>query len=823
MWRRPARAWGVLTLAAVTSLLTRALPGQVIRGAISDRATGAPLAGAIITGGKDSASAGASRVMSDVSGQYSWRPPAAGDWVLEVHAIGYRPTQQRISVQPGETVRQDIGLERAPLSLSSVRVERESSCSARADLAADASLVWNDVWSALAGAATSRSVRRETASVMRFVRTREPMTGLVLDETRTSRTGANWQSFTAVAASELARTGFRVEHSDGTVTFNAPDAETLIAPEFIARHCYAVTRRDDAEPLLGIAFWPHKRFVSEDVEGVLWADARTRELRRVEFRYPALTALDPSADFGGFASYLRQADGSWIIDAWQIRVPIIQRTRRITALGTRRLGEDTQDSVTLISEEGGFVLGVGQGRLPVIAGEVRDSSGRPMPGVDIELAGTEVSARSDSVGAYQLTNVVPGRYLVRATRVGTATTPTVWAETTLVVDGNSPRRWSPQLAVANSIALACPARKGKTTDTALMLLVRDASTQRPRRNQRLQMQLISFEGRGLQQLRQRESRQERTSDWRGVIAICDIVASGAVRFRLPDASSWGESVRLDGQFNLLTIGVDSAAGTVRVTGAPAVETTATALTPTAPVAGRGSLSGRVISADSTGTPLAGAEVWIAGSARSIRTSSTGGFQFDDLPLGNVALQVRHLGYSPSQRVVTLGSAGGDTLTVRLSPLATLLPTVAVTANAELLRVGMREFASRRQAGFGHFADAKDIERTHARSLSSVVMTIAGGLVLVRINKGGFTGGGYAVASRRFRTLSSSEPCFSQVFLNGTRMYPEMSGDVKETPFALEQLPLEDVVGVEVYKSAAETPLQFTGPAAACGTVVIWTK
>jgi hypothetical protein len=38
---------------------------------------------------------------------------------------------------------------------------------------------------------------------------------------------------------------------------------------------------------------------------------------------------------------------------------------------------------------------------------------------------------------------------------------------------------------------------------------------------------------------------------------------------------------------------------------------------------------------------------------------------------------------------------------------------------------------------------------------------------------------------------------------------------------LDELPVEDVAAVEIYKSALETPMQFSGLNAACGTIVIW--
>ncbi|MFN8580457.1 MAG: carboxypeptidase regulatory-like domain-containing protein [Gemmatimonadaceae bacterium] len=794
----------------------RSVAAQGVRGVITDRETTAPIAGAIVSGSRDSLTAPI-RVLSNAAGRFSWRARSAGTWDVEVRAIGYRPATRTVTIGEAETATLDVALERAPISIARVRVESSSSCQSRSELTGDASVVWNDVWSALAGVSVSGSVRRERATLVRYVRLRQAGTELIEQETRTTRTGGQWQPFTALAAAELARTGFRVENPDGSVTFNAPDAETLIAPQFIERHCYGLTSRAGDTAMVGLAFWPHRRYESVDVEGVLWADAQSRELRRVEFRYPSLAGLAHGNTFGGFTSYTRQPDGSWVIDAWQIRVPVVSSTQRIVRFGNRRLGEDSRDSVVMISEEGGLVGMTGaSGFLQTLTGTVRDSAGRPLRGARIELLGTVLSATSDSLGAFELPDVIPGRYLAQMSVQRTSMSAGFLAQDTLLVAARGSVTWSPTASVPASLAVACPGvRKGKKT--AALFVMRDARTRQPLRDRALQLQWSSFEGPDLSQLRRRDQKIERTSDWRGMVALCDVPGTRLeVQLRQPDAATWSDPVRLDGEFNLVDVLLAGAATSI-----DAPRATSLGAAP-AVIETRGALVGRVVADDSARTPLSDAEVMVEGSTQPVRTGQAGGFRFDDLPTGSVLLSVRRLGYVPVRRVVSVGADGAQEVRVTLSRIATLLPEVTVSAEAGLARIGMRDFARRRTAGFGIYVDSAGIDRMHAHSLSSVVVTAGSGLRLVRANIKGFTGGGYVLASMRYANLSGQQACFSQVFLNGVRVYPQPAAKDDE-PFVLDQIPVDQVVGVEVYRGAAETPIELTGPTAACGTVVIWTK
>jgi hypothetical protein len=43
-----------------------------------------------------------------------------------------------------------------------------------------------------------------------------------------------------------------------------------------------------------------------------------------------------------------------------------------------------------------------------------------------------------------------------------------------------------------------------------------------------------------------------------------------------------------------------------------------------------------------------------------------------------------------------------------------------------------------------------------------------------------------------------------------------------TPFNINSIYSQDVIGIEIYTPAA-TPAQYMGPGSGCGTIVIWTK
>lgn len=804
---------------------------QLVRGRVLDGSTGQPLLGAVVIGraGHDDSAAVVFRALSDATGRFFWRAPTAGRYQLEIRSIGFVPAQREVTLAPAETLPFEVALERAPLKLATIHVAGRNSCTARRELPVDASILWDDVWSALSAAVASRETRQQVLRLMRYVRVRRWPGDIVEREDRSYASGTSDQSFVAETAADLAKSGFRVENDDGSQTFYGPDAETLTAPEFIARHCFAPTRSDSAGVRrVGIAFWPLRRYESIDVEGVLWVDAATRQLQQLEFTYPALRDVDDGRLFGGFASYARQADGTWIIDAWQIRVPVVFSTQRVVVLNGRRFGASTENHVVNVSEEGGVAAWPGSPRqLGVIAGHVRVAADAISSGITVELVGTDIAALTDRTGGFRLAGVLPGRYTIRATRPSDNFTGAILAESVIDIGRGDSVVWAPEASEADAIRAACPDRSRRSRDGVLVAVMRNAATQRPLPGQRLQLSATIFSGDSISRMRRRDETFERTSDHGGLVVVCSVPTNAFIRIRRPGQQDWMTAARYAGSFSLVSVEVDTATSSLAVA---AAERSIPFVEPPGPVTrSRGSIIGRVVSEDSVSQPLFGAEVVLGGSSKRFRTSADGVFRFDDVPVGPVVLGVRHLGFVPAQRAVDVGPSSGDTVAIRLSRVLALLDPVRVEAAGGLVSSGMREFAARRRAGFGAFVDAADIEKSRAGNLSSVVLASAGGLELVRINVGGVAGGGYAAVSRRYHSMSTGRGCFSQVFLNGARVYPQASAGDKglafssDSPFVLDQIPIDQILGVEIYKGAADTPLEFSGPSAACGTVVIWTR
>ncbi len=231
------------------------------------------------------------------------------------------------------------------------------------------------------------------------------------------------------------------------------------------------------------------------------------------------------------------------------------------------------------------------------------------------------------------------------------------------------------------------------------------------------------------------------------------------------------------------------------------------------------LAGVVVRADNDSV-LGDVEVRISPTTRVTRTSPDGNFAFDSLVPGPYTISFRHIGFLPESYGFDLREDHNELLRVRLRALTPTLAEVNVRASSMPLE--LRAFEKRRADGIGRFIGPEDLRAFGGRAVSSLVQQKIAGFQVVRITRGSLSGGS-AIASRRFHSAGARRPedavCFAQVFLNGLRMTRPGGGE----PFDIDGLRVEEVLAMEFYRGAAETPTEFNGPMAACGTVVIWTK
>ncbi|MDF1504530.1 carboxypeptidase regulatory-like domain-containing protein [Roseisolibacter sp. H3M3-2] len=237
------------------------------------------------------------------------------------------------------------------------------------------------------------------------------------------------------------------------------------------------------------------------------------------------------------------------------------------------------------------------------------------------------------------------------------------------------------------------------------------------------------------------------------------------------------------------------------------------------------LRGRVLAGDSAGgRPVPDAEVAIPALGRTARADSAGAFVFDRLPVGELELQVRRLGFEPATRRVAIeGAAETVSLVVRLSARVQSLTPVNVRDSAARPAVILtrRHERERAAAHGGTFLDDTLLARSENTVMSTLLRRVPG-TSLIRYQAGGRSY--MALGSRRGgMTFQAKNPnCFYQVYVDGVQMFvPSARND--DPPPDIDQFRPVDLEGVEIYRGSARTPTQYVGTGAACGTVLFWSR
>jgi hypothetical protein len=388
------------------------LRAQIIRGAVTERATNAPVDGVVLSV-LDPRDTVVVQVLSNEGGGFEIRLPAAGTYSIDVKRIGVRRARiGPITVAAGETHRLDIPVEPLPAVLSSVRITGRTSCVRNPETNAKTAALWEDARAALTAAVISRDLRTGADSVIRFERKLDVSTWRVLYETRRKVSASLDRPFRSLPAEVLSIGGYVTVNQDGSTDYYAPDADVLLSDTFLADHCFRI-EPGTFEHLgqVGLGFEPIPQRKIPDVKGVLWMDEKTNELRTLEFNYSWLPNDVRTVDYGGTVSFFRMPGGRWIVRNWRIRMPEFGRERRDGGqIAYARSGRPT---VVRISEEGGAVP---LATLLNQAGRVHGTvvfdtvSNRPIPGITVALEGTADSTYTAADGTFELPFIQPGSY-----------------------------------------------------------------------------------------------------------------------------------------------------------------------------------------------------------------------------------------------------------------------------------------------------------------------------------------------------------------------------------------------------------------------------
>jgi hypothetical protein len=262
------------------------------------------------------------------------------------------------------------------------------------------------------------------------------------------------------------------------------------------------------------------------------------------------------------------------------------------------------------------------------------------------------------------------------------------------------------------------------------------------------------------------------------------------------------------------------------------------------------LTGR-ITTDSGGA-ISYAGIRIPELERIARADSAGGFRIEQLAPGTYVVIAEAPGFRARRTVVTLAAGESRTHDFVLAKSAHLLATVNVRAKAPpRVSLKMMDFERRRQRGYGRFITRAELERAPGRQLEHVLRAAGAAARFVRAPSGQT----WLISSRQtaaHHTLNSATSdhlltatCPVQVVLDGVvissstsprvprpQVTPNARGGVSDPttqvqggddPVDLSFFFSDQLEGVEFYADATMTPFEYRTPAAACGTLVLWTR
>jgi len=667
--------------------------------------------------------------------------------------------------------------------------------------------LWSEARKTLEATRIAQDERRFAVTLTRYERVLALPDSIVRSTRSFTQAGVSENPFVSLHPDSIAQTGYRGKVASRDV-YLGPDARGIMSDQFVAGHCFG-TRRDGPAGTVGLAFRPSRNAGQVEVEGVLWLDSASAELRSMEYRYTPAIARTSAG--GGTVEFGRLPSGVWGVRRWAIRVPVFE-VRESSRRPDGALGRFVDTVVTSIQEEGGEVLtGVGGGATSAatrVRGVVFDSTrGIMLAAAVVTLEGAGRTVRSDAAGRFLIDSLTEvGAFQLRfwhprldSLGIGMPRAPL------RVRRGEEAPAY---LAIPGAASIArerCGVAPAAPT-RVVAGVVRRAGDRTPIGGgevivlERMPETSVGDSSRPDGALR----RHSTSASESGRYAFCLLSTRSTAWLIARSGGRWSQPLALTDSATTIALDVE-----VPLSDARAVDTSARARPIVelrrAPLAGDdASVEGWVLFSDEP--PSAPVQVVVDGRVLTT-VLPVGHFQVERIAEGSRQLTLRAPGLTPASANLSVRRGESMMLLVTLErPVAAMATVVVPGRSTEASWV--RGFEERRRRGQGVFFDRETLNRAAAQTLADVLRGVPG-IRLVAL------GGGYRYQStHRQLSFDSGPGCEMVIYLDGQPLLVE--------PGTLDQhVRASEIAAVEVYTSATTVPRQFAGKNSGCGVIVLW--
>ena len=419
----------------------------------------------------------------------------------------------------------------------------------------------------------------------------------------------------------------------------------------------------------------------------------------------------------------------------------------------------------------------------------------------VRVVGTSRASATDSLGRFRVDSIPPGSHQLELIHPLLDTIGIlVKTEPVEFKAGETASALLATPSPSTVIGRKCTAAEQRLGPAAAIGMVLEADTDVPAVGARVALEWVDIEPIGKDFTRS-PKRRIATVESDGSFRICGLpedFSANAVAWRTTDSTSV-VGVRFAPVLAIVTLFLPSPGSAA------------------APSAGA-RLRGRIVDPDDA--PISRARVSVENESQVILTGSDGAFTLQGIRPGTRTVNVRALGFQPTETVIALRSSAPREVVLRLEKFVPVLKTVVVAAvrDAALERVG---FTERKSAGSGKFFTPTDIDQRNPLKLNHLLETVT----VLRSHR---TPTGQTYVTGR------GNGCV-QYFVDGTRWASSASftglgadaaasqDDSQTSPDAF--LSAGELGAVEVY-DALSAPAEFASESRrgeSCSVVLIWTK
>jgi hypothetical protein len=414
----------MMRLLLPTIVLASVLPlgsasAQVVRGELIDRFSQQPVARGFIvlidTVGNELA-----RGRIDRDGAFRMVAPGPGVYKLKTQIIGIQSTESdQFELATAQVLEYRFEIAASLVVLPAIVVEDVRTCHTSTEDGLAATTLWEEARKALGAVAWTEGEALLRHKRVRYERELHPRTLQLQDERRTTSSELSRGSpFHTADAESLVDEGYIQRTDDDEYFYYGPDASVLLTEEFARLHCFWPKPGLPDAPLVGLAFEPVMGRDVVDIQGTLWIDKHTYELRYLEFNYTELPVSIERGRIGGRVEFERLPEGPWIVSRWRIRMPVVSYRQPKPVADPDYW---TPHELVSIREVGGWVDEVytrSGAPVPRVTGAtivgrvIEQDTYRPIRGVPVVLLGTVLQVPTGETGRYRIDDVPEGDYYV---------------------------------------------------------------------------------------------------------------------------------------------------------------------------------------------------------------------------------------------------------------------------------------------------------------------------------------------------------------------------------------------------------------------------